>query len=164
MKKYLKLDDFFITKLNVNWTSNVQDIEENPFIDYEILRNPENNREFGMRLLVQTQTKSDPGKPRLHIEAEISGFFTFFEDVDENKKQVIIRINGATILYGILRGVITSTSGSFPCGHFVLPSVYMNEILPKIDSRKKKSLPKKSGNKPGAKARKKTSAKTKKVK
>jgi preprotein translocase subunit SecB len=144
MKKIIELNDFFITKINIEWASSIPDIEKNPYIDYEILRNPKNDREFGMRLYVRAQTKSESNKERLNIEAGILGFFSFFEGVDEKDKQIMIRLNGATILYGLLRGHLTSILGAFPCGHFVLPSLYMSEIIPEIEERKNKALSKKT--------------------
>lgn len=170
MKKYLELNDFNLTNLNIEWKNLSPGIEENPYIDYDILRNQENPCEFGMRLIVHTHTISDPKKPSLVINAEILGFFTFFEDatLSENDKQYLIRLNGSTILYGMLRGVITSTSGAFPCGHFVLPSVYMQELIPKIEQRKRELLKQAQEKKPKrrtvSKSKSKIPSKTKKQK
>lgn len=38
-------------------------------------------------------------------------------------------LNGATILYGIARGEIAGLTSNFPGGRFVLPTIYMDEVI-----------------------------------
>ena len=139
MKKLLQLDDFSITKLHVDWCVAGKEsagVDENPYFEYKVLRNPKNKREFAMFFSAKLYTEKDPEKSGYIIESAIFGIFSFAQEATEREMQVLIRINGATILYGILRGQIAAVTGSFPGKKFVLPAVYMQEIIPKIDARK----------------------------
>jgi hypothetical protein len=51
--------------------------------------------------------------------------------------QYLIRVNGGTILYGILRGEIAAFTGSFPGGKFNLPTVNMMEIVKDCEEKLK---------------------------
>jgi preprotein translocase subunit SecB len=142
IKKMLQLDSFFVKKLHVDCASYEQWSKinsDNPFIDYTILRNPKNGRQFAIDMLIRAFSGKDPSKPGLIIEASLVGFFSFSDDSSEDEMQYLIRINGATILYGLLRGHIISITGAFPYGPFLLPSIYMDEIIPKIEMRKRAS-------------------------
>jgi len=45
--------------------------------------------------------------------------------------QYLIRINGCTILYSLLRGQVAMLTGSFPHGKFNIPTVVMHDIIKK---------------------------------
>jgi preprotein translocase subunit SecB len=140
MKEHIKLDDFYMTELHVDF-NNSGDKEnlppENPWLDYNVLRNPDNDRQFALVLCVKSYSEMESSSSGYLIESEIQGIFSFSEESSEEEMQYLIRINGANILYGILRGQIAATTGTFPNGKFVLPAVYMHKVLPEIDKRKK---------------------------
>jgi hypothetical protein len=50
------------------------------------------------------QTRSTTEPIGYTIDSEIVGLFSFPEGASEVKMQMLIRVNGATILYGILLG------------------------------------------------------------
>lgn len=164
MKKPLKLVDFAITKINLEWFENEKDINEKidpvPTIDYRVLRNPDHERDFSLILNVMTYSDKYPGGSVYSIDSEIAGIFTFTDDATEEEMQYLIRVNGATILYGLLRGEIATVTGAFPEGKYVLPAVYMQEVLPEIDKRKASAARKKAISKRRVVKREKVSPKT----
>lgn len=140
MKKMLKLDDFIIKKLHVDWFSKEESPhlpKENPYIDFDISRNIDNKRQYSVRLMVSSYAESSD-KSKILISVDIIGFFTFYEDATEEEMNNTISLNGLIILYGLIRGQLASSTGAFPCGKYLLPSVYMEEIIPKVIERKKK--------------------------
>lgn len=135
----LHLDEFFIIRLNLAWVTaeSAETSEEYPSdlgIDYELSRHDDDPQLFRLVLRVDSVVKK--GYTGLNVESEIAGFFSFPEDTAEDEMQYLVRVNGASMLYGILRGQIAMVSGSFPGGKVNLPAVVMQEILPEIDRAK----------------------------
>jgi len=140
MNGIISLDDFTITRLHVDWHDNAV-ISADAYelgIEYDVGRNPENRHQFLLKFRVNYGTERGRGKRRkgYEVEAEIHGLFTFPDDTPEDEMQTLIRINGGTILYGILRGEIASFTGSFPAGKLILPTVYMHEIVSQVEAER----------------------------
>src|SRR5690606_7142009 len=51
------------------------------------------------------------------------------EEIDEENLRSLAVLNGAMILYGIVRAEVASMTSNFPGGRLLLPTVYMQEIL-----------------------------------
>ncbi|MCK5841034.1 MAG: hypothetical protein KAH31_02615 [Candidatus Sabulitectum sp.] len=68
---------------------------------------------------------------------EIFGIFSFPSETSLNDMEGIIRVNGCTILYGLLRGHLASVTGAFPSGPYVLPTVNMLEVVKRIEESRK---------------------------
>ncbi len=139
LKKLIHLDDFFMTRLSIEWIMESQTIdlpEENPCIDYDIKRNPDNKQQFALVLSLQAYS---PKKQKcfLKIDSQIYGIFTFTKKATEEEMQHLIRLNGLIILYGLLRGQITTITGSFLGGRFMIPSIYMEYVISRVEGRKK---------------------------
>lgn len=141
MPEMLQLRNFDLIKLHVDWTPlDGREYIEDHFqgvtsFDYEVLRRNDAPTIFALKLEYGLKPKS--GKAGYAIEAEIVGFFEFAESTEEDKMQYLIRVNGGTILYGILRGEVAAFTGSFPGGKFVMPSVYMQEVVAQVEADKK---------------------------
>lgn len=136
----LQLDGFFLTHLNLRWVEggedgNMQDCPHDLDIDYRLARHKEKAHMFRLTLSVELCVKK--GRTGLDIDSEIAGFFTFPPETEEEEMQYLVRVNGATILYGILRGQVAMASGSFPGGKFLLPAVVMQDVLPQIDENRR---------------------------
>lgn len=147
MKKLITLIDFCIKRCHVDWFFPDEKFDwpynENLFIDYHILRNEKDSRKFIMNLIFKTHTEDKMENGEFLIEAELMGLFEFSEKATEDDMQSLIRINGGTILYGLLRGHLAGITGAFPSGgKYVLPSVYFHEIVPLVEKRKSATKPK----------------------
>lgn len=143
MPDILQLNDFTITRLLVDWiapdvpAANEEPLSAELVIDYDVLRNPD--APYSMALQFRIKLAPHKGKKIGYIiEAEIVGFFDFPETMSEEQVQYLIRVNGGTILYGILRGQISLFTGSFPGGKFMLPAVYMPDVANEVEERKQK--------------------------
>lgn len=147
MPDILQLKDFIITRLHVDWQApenpveDVEKPEDDLFIDYKVLRNPEEQHSlaFEFRVKITPKSKDTAG---YRIESEIVGFFDFPETMEEKQIQYLIRVNGGTILYGILRGQIALFTGSFPNGKFTLPAILMQDVVKQVEATHAKVLKK----------------------
>lgn len=141
MPDILRLRQFDLLQLHVDWAPPKDgadaDLDE-PIVGchYEVLRSKESPREFALEFTVKVLPA--PGKPVAGyvIDAKIVGFFSFPESMDEEQMQQLIRINGGTILYGILRGQLSAFTGAFPGGQFILPAVYMQEVVVDVERKR----------------------------
>ena len=167
MPEILQLNDFALTRLQVDWiapdvpTADDESLRGDPAIDYDVLRHHDNP----YSMVLQFRIKIAPSKGQnfgYAIEAEIAGFFDFPKTMTEEQVQYLIRVNGGTILYGILRGQISLFTGPFPGGKFMLPAVCMTDVVKDIEARKNKAgrkAAKKKRAEPAVSARKTASAK-----
>lgn len=133
----MQLEEFFLTHLDISWRrGNVSEegLGGQPGIDYEIARNSDDQHIFRLALHVALTPPEDEGG--LSVRCNILGFFSFPEETEEDDMQYLARVNGATMLYGILRGQVAMATGSFPSGKANLPPVVMQDILPQIDREK----------------------------
>ena len=89
---------------------------------------------------MRVSAKSEVTPPiGIAFEAEIVGFFTFPEGTESTRIEQLVRLNGCTVLYGVLRGLIANTTGSFPGGKFILPTFMMQDVVAEVE---KKRIPK----------------------
>lgn len=128
----LQLDDFTLVRLLLNFQRGpAEKATDEPCPDLhlkcQVARNTENPLRFRVRLDLAVKTK--PGHSGLDVEAEAYGLFSFPEGTDEREMHYLARVNGGTILYGLLRGQIAMASGSFPGKKVVLPAVVMQDFL-----------------------------------
>ena len=159
-KNILQLTDFQLNKIKVDYIkAKEKALVYYTSIGYKVGQSRDNKNLF--RLFFEFKLKPKNVKQSGYIiESEIIGYFTFPESFDEEDMQMVVRFNGCTILYGILRGEIANFTGSFPNGKFILPTMDMNEIVTDII---KKELTKSKKEAKIKKISKTPSKKTKKV-
>lgn len=143
MPDILKLEQFQLTDLTVKWHEEGNEGREECLIadgecalSYDVLRQKEDPRYFALKMRFQFTPKAHPFKAGYEIGTNIDGFFSFPEALSEDEMQALIRVNGLTILYGVLRGELASVTGLFPGGRFVLPAVYMPDIIASIEGQR----------------------------
>ena len=132
-----QLDDFHFRRLSVEWHDPEApgQVDVNHSFDYSVgQHNAEKNR---YRLALRFKAVSDTPKPIGYVvQAEIVGLFRFPEGMEQAKMDFLIRLNGCTILYGILRGQIASLTGVFPQRKLVLPTFMMKDVIEGIEKAK----------------------------
>lgn len=141
MKKLLHLDSYYMNHFRMDCHNPGEpppDLEENPLFDFDVFKNPEDDHQLALRMCVRALSETDKDGPTVEVRAEMLGLFTFKSEANEKEMGHLIYLNGSLILYGILRGVVTSISGNFPVGQILLPSVYMDEVLDGWQQRKNK--------------------------
>jgi hypothetical protein len=138
-----ELETFNINKLHVECLNSETDNQFSAMysFDYNILCQPDNPRVKKMIAQYSLVPNPDDAKPRCPyaINVEIEGVFSFPEDMPEEKMGYLCRVNGLTILYGILRGELANVTGSFKGGKFILPTVMMQDVVKDVEARKAKS-------------------------
>lgn len=131
------LEEFFMTRVNVAWHDprEATTVEVGNMFDYDVFRSGKRKNMF--RLVFRFgQSSLTPVPVGYELDCEIVGYFSFPEDTPEESMQMLIRYNGCTILYGILRGQIAGITGSFPHDKLVLPTVMMENVVREIETRK----------------------------
>jgi preprotein translocase subunit SecB len=96
-------------------------------------------RQYRITLTAKFSEHSKEKKPiGFQVESTIVGFFKISDDVDKERISVHAQMNGVNTLYGTLRGVIMSATGTFPVGPMILKSRMPHEIIgsitPPVDS------------------------------
>lgn len=90
-----------------------------------------------MRLEVFFKGVTKKDEPIGHqIECVINGEFLIPEEMDVDKREGLLRVNGLSILYSTLRGVLGNLTGSFPGDKLCLPTIVPNELVKEIEEKK----------------------------
>lgn len=144
MQPVCQLEEFALTKLHVDFQPPKRDeaqVSQASFaFDYAVATQEKQQHRYRLTFQVGCKEVTDTSEPvGASIEAEIVGYFTF--DVSDSKEKMdkLIRLNGVSILYGILRGIVATTTGVFPGGKFVLPTVMPQDIVTRVENQKAKS-------------------------
>lgn len=126
-----------MTRVNVAWhePSEPGSVEIDFLFDYDVARHATEKKRFRLAFRVGVKSKS-PAPVDYSLDCEIVGFFSFPEDTAEETMQRLIRLNGCTILYGILRGQLANITGSFPRQKLILPTVMMEDVVNDIEREK----------------------------
>lgn len=142
MKQPLQLNSFAITLLHIDWHQGEADVSAEEMVearreyDYDIFRSPENDRLYALKFRFKSVPVPEALGSGYAIDTEIVGFFEFPPSMKEEEVTYLIRMNGCTILYGILRGQLSVFTGAFPGGQYVLPAVYMEDVVKGVENRK----------------------------
>jgi preprotein translocase subunit SecB len=175
LKSPIELKEFFITKLNVDWVEGKEyDKPEGEIslgFDFDAASREGFPNEFKYEFRVIGIPEK--GYEGIKFRAHLDGFFSFPEDMDQKQMLLLLAINGASILYGILRGQLANITGSFPGGKITLPAVTMEDVIPEVlkaknekaqeTQRAQQEIPSAlSEDKPPKKTKKKTTRKTSK--
>ncbi len=143
MKPICELNNFFLRHLEISGADKIEttEISLNCAFDYDLFCNDQDDHKIRMvlRIKVTPDMNEEAQTCPYEIKAEIEGFFTFSEELSDKQMGYLVRVNSATILYGILRGEVANVTGSFPSGKFLLPTVMMQEVVKEIEERKEKA-------------------------
>jgi preprotein translocase subunit SecB len=145
MPDQMLLDDFFVTRLHIDWrqpTASAVDIDRlNLTCDYNVAYNAQDNSMFKMELSVRlSQVGKQQADVGYIIEADLVGLFSFPTEVDAEDRQMLVRVNGINLLYGTLRGILANMSGVFPSERLVLPAINPMDIVQQVETRKNKHV------------------------
>jgi preprotein translocase subunit SecB len=138
----LQLEHFYFNKLNIEFclpqkTSKEAPKEHKLAIHYDVAVNNNNNNLF--RLLFKTTVTPVSKKAGgLKIDTEMFGFFSFPENTPSEDMEYLIRVNGCSILYGILKGQLPLYTASFP-EEFYLPTIIMEDVVEHVENNRNKA-------------------------
>lgn len=154
------LEEFFMTRVNVAWHEPAESgsVEIDFLFDYDVARHATEKNRFRLAFRVGVKSKT-PAPVDYSLDCEIVGFFSFPAGTTDELMQRLVRLNGCTILYGILRGQLANITGSFPRQKLILPTVMMEDVVHQIEQEKSQArVAKPSG---ARKAAKKTAKRAK---
>lgn len=84
------------------------------------------------RLALHVKIQRSPGKEARFFPYEIDikgrGYFTFEREYSPNDMEHVLRLNGASILYGLMRGQIAQITAQSVHGQFLLPTLNFVEM------------------------------------
>lgn len=137
MELPIHLDKFFLTKTFLK----LFNFEKSPIptscdFDYEVLQHRDEPLRYALALRVFNEKIKDSEHSYFEFDFEIRGYFTFNPKMTTEQRNISIRVNGATILYGILRGQIAMMTGCYPRGALTLPTVMMEDVVSKVEARR----------------------------
>lgn len=138
MKKLLQLENYYMTRLHIDYDETVSpphESRDNPAFDFEVFENPDDDHLLALEMSFGYQGQEGKNEPPWAIDARILGVFRFESEVKKEEIGPPLFLNGSTILYGILRGILASVGGNFPVGRIILPTVYMEDILKEWSGR-----------------------------
>jgi hypothetical protein len=146
MKTDCQLEEFFITRLHIDHRQQTAP-EKQPAhhlgygFDYVIGKHKEDECRYRMSFQFTAEEFSENEQPvGLKLDAEIVGFFSINPDLEKKKREALAQLNGASLLYGILRGVVATATGVFPEKKLNLPTVSPQEIV-KLVHEKRSQMP-----------------------
>lgn len=139
----LQLNNFFADFLSV---------KTNPFFDPKIKEGliagkincsmeigiPNDGVQVPYKVVLDVSIDPAIEKPALEpyeVKIKIVGFFTFKGEMPNDQKEKMLSLNGASILYGVARGVVAQTTGGGIFGKYILPAVNFVEMLKQTENQ-----------------------------
>ena len=138
LMNFLQLEDYFLTRLKVDFNfPNDAEVRVEHFsldFDYDVLTHQDDPLRRMLTLRVGIgQLAKDGSKVAHQIECEINGQFRIPEEMENDQREGMLRVNGVSILYSTLRGIIGNLSGSFPEGRLCLPTILPQDVVKNIE-------------------------------
>jgi len=134
----MQLLDYFLTDLHVSANPNFDPKQEVPlrFEDFEVALNAtqsrEKKREWTVILKLKHQPPAEANVP-YRFTVEIVGEILILDGFPEEHIERLVKTNGASMLYGILREVIRDNSTRGPYAGVILPSTSFYESEKKAE-------------------------------
>lgn len=101
-------------------------------IEYDLFSHPEDRRRFavGLRIVAWIESGDTKDAARLTYEVHVGalGFLTASEELPGEDLPLPVAVNGLALLYGIIRGVLT-TAGSWFDAPTLLPTVNFSRMV-----------------------------------
>jgi preprotein translocase subunit SecB len=145
----LQLEDYFLTRLHVDFNFPKEEevhVEELSIdFDYESLTHQDDPLRRLLTLRIRAGELTGDGEQVAHqFECEINGQFRIPEHIPKEHHEGLVCINGTSILYSTLRGIIGNLSGSFPSGRLCLPTINPEEVVKRVQKAKSSAAKKKA--------------------
>lgn len=142
MQSLLNIDEYFVDELQVKTNPNYkkQKKEEKGEISTAISIKRKGKEPFfmiQMKIELNKAQKVFSSAP-YYLLLEISGFFSFMSEINEETINKMIGLNGPVILYGVARGVVAQATANCRHGKFILPTVNLLEAMKKDAEQKKR--------------------------
>ena len=141
MSNPLQLEDYYLTKLHIDWRApakpevNVEEIKTG--LDYDVAIHAKEKHRYKLDLRIRlTETGKEQKDVGYVVEADIVGLFGFDETCDKETREKLIRLNGVSILYSTFRGILGGMTGMFQGRRLTLPTIMPNEVVQRVEEAK----------------------------
>ena len=124
----LQLENYFFKRLLVD--AQLPDGEDEPQFEgspsvtteIELFPHVEDENRYQLRLFIE-RDEAEPGPGTYDIELEVYGFFSVSPDWAEEERESIVRVTGASILYGAAREHLLAVTSRGPWPALMLPTI-----------------------------------------
>lgn len=146
---FLQLEDYFLTRLHVDFSfPNGEEVHVEELsidFDFDSLTHRDDPLRRMLTLRVRAGEQTSDGEPVAHqLECEINGHFRIPEEIPEDHREGLVCVNGVSILYSTLRGIIGNLSGSFPAGRLCLPTINPEDVVERAQKARSAAAKKKN--------------------
>jgi preprotein translocase subunit SecB len=103
-----------------------------PGVQFEFFTRPDQKQEFAVSLRVEWWSRpraSDESIGDFRHRVHLVGFFRLAAPLETEGLPDVLAVNGLTILYGIIRGIVATTAGWTSTQQPVLPTVYFSPLV-----------------------------------
>lgn len=163
MEPNCQLEEFFITRLHLDHRE-VKGAEKTKpkqlgyGFDYTVGQHKNEAHRYRMAFRVVAEEFAENEQPAgLKLESEILGYLALNPKLGKAEREELVRMNGVSILYGILRGIVATMTGTFPNGRLTLPAALPADIVNQVEEQKRTAQ--KDTDRPAGKPVKKVKAK-----
>lgn len=138
----LQLDEFFLNKLNIEWRNLPGDTDHRHasvrvLVSYDFAQHTEIPHAYQMTLSVKGEDVMEKANDAGYkFEAVIVGRYRIENAKSPELEARLSRVNGVSLLYSTLRGILSNVTGSFEFGKVVLPSINPQAIVEQIEKAK----------------------------
>lgn len=155
-----QLEEFFVTTLHLDHREFKGQESSKPAqlgygFDYTLGGHNEQDHRYRMAFRVEAEEFAENEQPiGMKLAAEVVGYLALNPALSKADREKLVRENGVSILYGILRGIVATMSGAFPNGKLLLPTTLPADIVSQVEEQKKEAIKaaasstEKSGKKP----------------
>src|SRR5688572_18223145 len=136
----LQLEIYFLSDLHltVNKSYNPQKepelVDADLSVNVEYKRDPESERNWQLIMKLKNQPAAEANVPYI-FSVEIVGFFRVLEGYPADKLERLVKTNGATMLFGVLREVVRDLTSRGPYATLILPSASFYEEPPQQEPK-----------------------------
>jgi preprotein translocase subunit SecB len=137
----LQLDECYLTRLNVEWrgVQEAKEVKIGPLemsAEYDCVLQSGSEHAYQMVFSIsgheRVESSSDGG---FVFDAVIVGRYRI-ENAKAESESHLARINGVSLLYSTLRGMLSSTTGNFRFGKVALPSLNPIAVVKDVEDRR----------------------------
>lgn len=96
--------------------------DEDIVIDHNSVRTAEDPRVWRVTLSLRIQPRADANAP-YYVSLQLSGLVRALPELESDNLELLIRVNGASLLYGVAREVVRQVTSIGPFAPLLIPSV-----------------------------------------
>lgn len=136
------LEDFWVTQFHMDFRANDNATDTRAMIetaaDYDVGNHQSDPTRYRMTFRISAAPDEESAKTCnfLRVRAEVVAFMTVSGEHPQEKRDYIARVNGVHTLYGILRGMIATTTAMCPSGKFLLIPLDPRLVVETVERRK----------------------------